>query len=341
MLSNYPFNPSKSWLLGITLAGAFVVAPLCMAYTTVGSLANSRVKPADISHLNSKLQKMAESEIQAALKKYHATSAVVAIADPKTGNLLALAEAGTGNWKSRVFAPGSTIKPFIVAAAIDAGKSSERKSYECSSPYRIEGRTFSDWSPSNKLMTLTEAFAKSSNVCLIKVAQDTGAPLIRKKLSEFGFDMNSWWDDKQSKLQLAQLSIGEIPFATIESLAKSYAILANNGSIFNKKDSAIISSATAKSVDHMLINAVTQGTGKQAAVSNWLVAGKTGTVGESSDHYAQGKHFSLFAGYIPQYAMVVIVEDGYVHYKGKILASGGDIAAPVFRKVAMNSLNHI
>ena len=121
--------------------------------------------------------------------------------------MLALAEAGSGHWKSRVFAPGSTIKPFIAAAAIDAGKAEEDRSYECHSPYRIEGQTFTDWSPSNKPMTLTEAFAKSSNVCLIKVSQETGAPLIRKKLSEFGFDMNSWWDDKQSNtLQLAQLS---------------------------------------------------------------------------------------------------------------------------------------
>ncbi|MBA2648152.1 MAG: hypothetical protein H0U75_00905 [Legionella sp.] len=63
---------------------------------------------------------------------------------------------------------------------------SEHTRYECHSPYRIEGETFSDWSPSNKPMTLTEAFAKSSNVCLIKVSQDTGAPLIRKKCLNLG-----------------------------------------------------------------------------------------------------------------------------------------------------------
>ncbi|MBA2648151.1 MAG: hypothetical protein H0U75_00900 [Legionella sp.] len=111
--------------------------------------------------------------------------------------------------------------------------------------------------------------------------------------------MSSWWDNSNgNKLQLAQLSVGEIPFATIDSLAKSYAILANSGHTFNNKNSAIISKATAKSIDHMLINAVAQGTGKSAAVSDWLVAGKTGTVGESSVNYAKGKHLSLFAGYI-------------------------------------------
>ena len=80
MLSKYPLCASKSWVLGLTIAGASVLAPICMAYTAVGSLAYFMLRPADLSHLDSKLQKIAESEIQEALKKYHATSAVIAVA---------------------------------------------------------------------------------------------------------------------------------------------------------------------------------------------------------------------------------------------------------------------
>lgn len=82
-------------------------------------------------------------EINAAVKQYHAKSGVIAIADPKTGTIIAFAESSNNknkSWVSRVFSPGSTIKPFIAAAALDAGISSATKSYDCHSPYYVEGK---------------------------------------------------------------------------------------------------------------------------------------------------------------------------------------------------------
>lgn len=186
--------------------------------------------------------------------------------------------------------------------------------------------------------SLTEAIQKSINICLIKVSQEAGAPAIRKKLTEFGFDVDSWWQTNQNDdLQLAMASLGENIPVTIESLTKSYAILANNGYPFNKANTPVVSETTRKSINRMLEKAVVNGTGKFAAIPGIAVAGKTGTVIENNERY-----LALFAGYVPadspRYAMVVVIEEGHLDNKGELLASGGELAAPVFHNVAINSL---
>lgn len=346
MLSAYPLNTAKSLLLGGVFAGVAILAQISVAYSAVGALTNSKGKEVDISHLDRKIQNIAEKEIKIAVQRYHAKSGVIAIANAKTGDIIAFAESSKNqrSWKSRVFAPGSTIKPFIAAAAIDSGSSSETKNYDCRSPYSIEGRTFTDYYVNKGPISLAEAIAKSSNLCLIKVSQETGAAVIRKKLSEFGFDMNSWWQEanQSDELQLAMVSVGENVPVTIDSLTKSYAILANKGRSFKGGEPPIISATTLSSINHILENVVINGNGKLAAIPGVSVAGKTGTVAENTD-VAQGKQLSLFAGYLPVnssgYAMVVVIEDGHLSKNGETLTSGGELAAPVFRKVAMNSLN--
>jgi beta-lactamase regulating signal transducer with metallopeptidase domain len=346
MLSNYPSKASKPWLLGIALAALSILAPIGIAYCASGSLISSKETQVDMSHLDSKLQKIAGDEIAAAIKQYHAKSGVIAIVDPTTGNIIALAETGKNkeqsSWMSRIFSPGSTIKPFIAAAAIDVGMSSESKVYDCRSPYYIEGRKFTNYDPKFNSASLSEAISKSINTCLIKVAQDSGPSVIRKKLSGFGFDMNGWWQPNQSeKLQLAKVSIGEGIPVTVVTLTKSFAILANKGHAFGTNGASVISEKTARSVTNMLEKAVQDGTGLRAAIPGISVAGKTGTVSESMN-YAKSKHLSLFAGYAPanaaRYAILVVIEDGYLSQNGKTLAAGGELAAPVFHNVVIKSL---
>ncbi len=342
MLSTYPPNASKP-LLGIALAGFSILAPICVAYSAVGSLASPKEGPIDTRHLDPRMQSIAEKEITTAVKRYQAKSGAIAIADPTTGNIIAFAEAtnnkNENSWKSRIFSPGSTIKPFIAAAAIDADSSSVTKNYDCRSPYYLEGKKFTNYDPNTNSASLTEAITQSINICLIKVSQETGAAIIRKKLTEFGFDMDSWWQANQSdNVQLAMAALGENIPVTIESLTKSYAILAHQGHSFNEGKGAVISPTTTGSIQHMLENVVTKGTGKRAAISNIAVAGKTGTVIENKE-----KHLALFAGYMPadapRYVILVVIEDGHLTRKGKTLTSGGELAAPVFRNVAMDGLN--
>ncbi|HAT8180847.1 TPA: cell division protein FtsI, partial [Legionella pneumophila] len=345
MLSAYSPNASRPLLLGIVFVGFSILAPICIAYSAAGSLTSSRAKEVDTSHLDPKMQQTAEKEITTAVKQYHAKSGVIAIADPGTGNIIAFAESsknkGLESWKSRIFSPGSTIKPFIAAAAIDAGNSYETKTYDCHSPYYIEGRKFTNYNSNVGSASLAEAIAKSINVCLIRVSQEAGAPVIRQKLIEFGFDMNTWWQaDRSDDLQLAMASLGENIPVTIESLTKSYAILANKGHSFDRGNRAIISETTTTSINHMLENAVTNGTGKLALIPGVSVAGKTGTVIENND-----KYLALFAGYVPadnpRYVLLVVIEEGYLTKNGETLTAGGELAAPIFRNIVTDVLSSV
>nr|UVT38006.1 hypothetical protein cemce18_00002 [uncultured bacterium] len=335
MLSTYPGKASKPLLAGMVFAGFAIVAPICVAYSATGLLISPQAKAVDTSNLNPKLQAIAEKEINAAVNRYHAKSGVIAIADPGTGKIIAFAESAKNSWRSRVFSPASTIKPFIAAAAIDSGHSSAAKSYDCHSPYYVEGKAFTNYDSDLGAATLTEAVAKSINVCLIKVSQETGATVIRKKLTDFGFDLSSWQTKQNQDLQLAEAALGENIPVTVETLTKSYAILANKGRLFDAKAGSAVSAATTESVTSMLESAVQNGTGKLAALPSVAVAGKTGTMVDSQDN-----RFALFAGYAPaeapRYVMLVIIENGYLNKDQQTLTSGGDLAAPVFRQVAMN-----
>ncbi len=111
--------------------------------------------------------------------------------------------------------------------------------------------------------------------------------------------------------------------------------------MYGQNAGSAISETIANSVTRMLEKAVQNGTGIQAAIPGISVAGKTGTVSENVD-VAKRTHLSLFAGYVPankpQYVMLVIIEDGYLNKHGETLASGGELAAPVFHDVAIKSL---
>ncbi|MCC2667290.1 MAG: cell division protein FtsI, partial [Gammaproteobacteria bacterium] len=141
--------------------------------------------------------------------------------------------------------------------------------------------------------------------------------------------------------QLAMVAVGGNIPVTMDSLTKSYALLANKGHPFKGEETPIISPATTTSINHILENVVINGTAKLAAIPGVRVAGKTGTVAKDNES-VKGERLALFAGFLPvnapRYAMVVIIEDGHLIQNGKTLTSGGELAAPVFRKVAMNSL---
>lgn len=340
MLTSYQGNPTQRMLLGITLAGVVVVAPICTAYAAMGTLSGSKARTLDTSAIDPSLQHLATNEIAAAVKRYHANSGAIAIVEPSTGKIIAFAEAGkvsgSQSWKSRIFTPASTIKPFIAAAAIDAGVATESTTYDCQSPYSVGGVTFTNHSPAANSRTLADAMAQSDNVCLIKVGQAMKPKALRDKLTGFGFDMDSWWrKDQSSELQLAQASIGVNVPVTLQALTKSYGMLANQG---NLSKNAIIAKPTAHSVTHMLEGVVQYGTGKPAAIKGVAVAGKSGTLEDSEG----GTHLALFAGYVPadapRYAMVVVIDGGYNMVKGEKTTAGGALAAPVFRKVVVQSL---
>ena len=351
MLSKYQSPRPTRKFFRSALAFSFVSAPLCTAYAAHGTLTNMSPDSLEASSLDPRIQKIAEQEIDDAVTRYKARSGAVVIADPKSGRILAFAERLTDerseSWKSRIFVPASTIKPFVVAAAIQAGVATESKSYDCRGPYDVDGTKFTNHDKNFGDMTLTEAVAKSGNVCMIKIGQETGSARMRKALARFGFDTDSQWrPDSSDALQLATIvALGEGVPVTFNTMIKAYSILANKGYLPNHEGA--ISEATAASVQRTMIAAVEQGIAKKAAIPGVSVAGKTGTLVESNNVRTESnveisRHLGLFAGYAPannpKFVSFVIIEDGHRPNENHEKAGGGVLAAPVFREVVRKSL---
>lgn len=338
MLSQYQVHASRKSFSQIAFITFAVLAPLCSAYAAKGALSNPTLKRSDKLTFDPRIQSIAETEIAEAVKRYRARSGAVVVADSQTGQIVAFAESGdvqgNNSWHSRLVPVASIIKPFVAAAAIEAGVASESQVYNCRSPYDVSGTKFMNYDPNVRDATMTEAIAKSINVCMIKVAQDLGSVKFRKALADFGFDVESQWrNDRSDALQLANAALGLSVPTTMETVAKAIGILANKGHIPTDSGS-VVSESSIEAVTRMLVEAVENGTGKRAAIPNVRVAGKTGTISDSQSSIA------LFAGYTPdasRLATFVLIENG--HPANNQEATGGTLAAPVFHKVTSKVLS--
>lgn len=351
MLSKYQSPLPARMLFRSALACMFVIAPICGAYAGHGTFANVNPDSLDATSLDPRIQKIAEQEIEDAVTRYKATSGAVIIADPKSGRILAFAETRTDDksesWRSRVFVPASTIKPFVVAAAIQAGVATESKKYDCRGPYDVAGTKFTNHDQTFTDLTVTQAVAKSANVCMIKIAQDTGSTRMRKSLARFGFDTDSHrHSDSSDALQLAKIvALGEGIPVTLGTMVRAYSILANKGRLPSYE--TVVSDATAASVQRTMIAAVEHGTARRAAITGVSVAGKTGTLVDETNVRIEAvgdsfRHLGLFAGYAPapnpRFVSFVIIEDGRRADDDDQKSGGGVLAAPVFREVVRKSL---
>lgn len=339
MLPNYKNYRSSKILFGSVLAISTIsiIGPLTTAYAAKALISSGdsiALSSIDTSSINPKIQAIAFNEISRTVNKSHATSGAIVIADAHTGKVLAFAEAGkiekNNSWTSRIFNPASTIKPFIAAAAIDSGIASESTMYDCHGPFEVDGKQFTNNNLKIGSLSLADAIANSVNICMIKVAQQTGSTKSRQILSRFGFDMNAAWDKNNSDtLNLANAVMGSSIPVTLATLTHAYTMLANKGHSASAHSENAVSETTAMSVTRLLEKVVDKGTGKQAAISNVSVAGKTGTL--SND--AHTLSLALFAGYVPanspRYVSIVVLENAKVN--GSLTkANGGNIAAPTF-----------
>lgn len=345
MLSHYRSAASRRTIVG-ALAGAFMITALLgLAYATQGTLAPRDVPSLDLSQLDPRLQRIAEVEVKEALTQFKAKSVAVVVAQPQTGTVVAFAEAHSEpkaeTWAKRVFAPGSTSKPFVVAAALDSGAVSEDQIFDCQHPYEVGGHKFNNHQGNEglKKVSTTEAIAQSVSVCTIKMAQATGKERVRHTLQQFGVD---WKDEKPSQgkelsADDATAVLGMTPSASLASMIRAYSMLANHGRSLASPPDQVISRKTADAIARMLVAAVDHGTGRRATLSGVAVAGKTGTVTtshlQSKESDANGPLMAMFGGFAPAGAPRLVA---FVIIEGE--AAGGAVAAPTFREVMGQSL---
>lgn len=319
---------------------------------------------------DARLQTLAYRSLKKMRARHKAKSASAVVIDVKTGEVLAMVNQPgfnpNGNRSNRggrlrnraltdSFEPGSTMKPFIVAAGLEEGVVTPTSKIDTSPGYYHIGRNIVRDHNNNGVIDLETLLRKSSNVGASKIAMQIDSEDLYEFVSGLGFgnasslgfpgeasgQLNNY--QRWAKIDQATLSFGYGLSVNALQLAQAYAVLANGGiyksATFFKNDESVashrvMSKQTAAHVLGMLESVVSEtGTAPQAAVAGFRMAGKTGTVKKySAEGYADDRYRSVFAGVgplgSPRFAMVVVVDEPSA---GKFY--GGDVAAPVFSEV--------
>ncbi len=330
-------------------------------------------KPIYLS-IDRRIQYLAYRSLKSAVKKHKAIAGSAVVLDVHTGEVLAMVNQPSFNANDRsqlrpgvyrnrsvtdVFEPGSTVKPFTVAAALETGRWHEKDNVKTAPGYyKVQGNTIKDIRNYGKI-NLEEIILKSSNVGISKVALslDPEQQLGMYLNLGFGSESGSGFPGERagnlrtgqlSDFERATMSFGYSMSVTPLQLARAYSAIAADGEIypvsFLRRDEAVdgervMSEKTARKVRKMMQRVVSpEGTANSAAIANYTVAGKTGTVHKFvSGGYADDRYLSVFAGIAPankpRIAMVVMLNEPR---RGEYF--GGKVAAPVFSKVISGAL---
>jgi cell division protein FtsI (penicillin-binding protein 3) len=275
-----------------------------------------------------------------------------------------------------VFEPGSTNKTITAAAALEHGvRTPKTETIVPDSLPLCPEKTFHDsHSHAPELMTFADIVAKSSNVGTIMTARDLGRDRLYQAQVDFGYGRRSGVDlpgESPGILRppqswyctdLGTNAIGQGVAVTVLQMASVYATVANNGVLRpptllrgmvdahgrvakaeRKPGRRVLSARTARTLSRILEGVVEDGgTGTEAALEEWRVAGKTGTARKpDTEHggYLPGAYVGSFIGFAPAERPAVVVAvaidqptRGYY---------GGSVAAPVFREVTASALRRL
>jgi len=321
-----------------------------------------------------RLQYLAYRELKAVIGDSGARWGSVVVLDPRTGEVLAMVNQPSynpnaersqyrpENFRNRavtdMFEPGSSFKPFVMAAALESGDFSPRTLIDTGA-ISINDRVIADPQPFGRI-SLTTVLAKSSNVGAARVALTREPKAISDVLTGFGIgrltdsafpgESAGRLDDPKHWSTIGQttLSYGYGVAVTTLQLARAYAAIAADGVLrpvsLLRLDEAppgerVISADTAADLTLMLEAVVSpDGTGYRAAVRNFHVAGKTGTTQKAGvGGYDEERHGAIFGGFAPatepRLVVVVMIDEpqGAAYH-------GGDIAAPVFANIVSGAL---
>lgn len=324
--------------------------------------------------LDQRIQTLAYEALNKAVNYHKAKSGTVVVLDAQTGEILALVNSpaydpndpGSASSEQRrnravtdMIEPGSAMKPFTIAKALDAGKVNLTQQFN-TNPYKIGPATVQD-THVYPTLTLRGIIQKSSNVGTSKLS----AMFKPKEMYDYyhdlgvGVRMHSGFPGETAGLlrnwkrwqpiEQATMSFGYGLQLSLLQLARAYTVLTHDGELlpvsFEKqavapKGKRILKASTARQVRQLMV-AVTEegGTGTAGAVEGFDVAAKTGTARKLvGGHYVDNKHVATFIGFAPAQKPRVIVAvtvdepsvNGYY---------GGVVAGPVFKSVMSGSLN--
>ncbi|MBY0575989.1 MAG: penicillin-binding protein 2 [Gallionellaceae bacterium] len=328
--------------------------------------------------LDGKVQHLAYRELEDAIRQHHAKAGAVVVLDAKSGEVLALANYPGYNPNNRgkasakamrnraiadLFEPGSTMKPFTVATAIERGKVHPETVINTEHGVMTVGNKKIHDSHPESMLTVAQVIQKSSNVGAAKMALSLEPQTLWQSLSDSGFGAqtgSNFPGEASGKLrdpktwrpiEQATMSYGHGLSVNLLQLARAYTVFANNGELkpvsLLRLDTPVVgrkvfSDGTAQALRDMLeLVVMPGGTAPLAQVSGYRVAGKTGTAHKLEGGRYVNRYVASFVGFAPAsnprlVVAVMIDEPSNGQYYG------GLVAAPVFSKVtgaALRALN--
>jgi cell division protein FtsI (penicillin-binding protein 3) len=337
------------------------------------------------------IQYTTEKVLAETVNTYSAQSGMAVVMAPATGAVLALANYPVFNpnsfrsfksklWRNRTvtdtFEPGSTLKLFNAAAALESGLCSARTIFFCENGrYRIGGNVVHDaGSHAYGWLSLNQIIKYSSNIGAVKISEMIGAKTLYQTLSNFGFGQKTGIDcpaeasgtlmpyKKWTKIDAGAIAFGQGISVSAIQLITAVCALANKGILmkphivhsivdpaghvlyrhFPTPVRRAVSANTAQAVMKMMQLAVSEGgTGTNAALEGYSVGGKTGTAQKinSKGKYDSSKHISSFLGVAPAAhpeIAILVIID-----EPQNEHYGGVVAAPAFRKIAREILDYL
>ena len=324
--------------------------------------------------IDAKIQYLTFDALRDAVREHRAKAGAAVVIDARSGEVLALT-----NWptydpnrrdrlsgerlRNRVFTdtfePGSTMKPFTAALALELGKVRPETPIDTApGRMRIGGHTIGDTRP-HGVLTVEQVVQKSSNIGTVKLALDMPAREMWEFYTALGFGQaprtgfpgavagrvrpyRSW-----KPIEQATMSYGHGMSVSLLQLARAYSVFARDGdlvpiSMFRTQGRVagepVIKPATARAVRHMLEMASgPEGTAPRAQIAGYRVAGKTGTAHKQENGRYVSKYVSSFVGFAPasdpRVIIAVMIDEPSAgkHY-------GGQVAAPVFARIAGDAL---
>jgi cell division protein FtsI (penicillin-binding protein 3) len=333
--------------------------------------------------LDARIQDRAEQALEEVGAKYHPKSASAVVLDPRTNEVLAMANwprtdadnpggapasAQQNHATGFVYEPGSTMKAFTVAGALQDGLITTDTAFNLPSEIHLYDRTIgnSHWRPPATLTT-AQILQQSDNVGAITIGLKLGATRFDHWVRQFGFGRPTGIDlpgeergiqppvGKYSGSSMGNLPIGQGESVTPLQIATAYSAIANGGIlrpahvvrriggklVRTPRGKRIISAQTAAQLRTMLEGVLAAGgTASEVVIPGYKLAGKTGTANKV-DHgkYSDTKYDASFVGFAPAQHPRLLVSVMVDEPQGDIY--GGSVAAPAFGKIAAFALQYL
>ncbi len=325
--------------------------------------------------IDAKIQHVAFQRLKDAVLTHRAKSGSAVVIDVQTGEVLALANYPSYDPTDRknlsgaqlrnraltdTFEPGSTVKPFVAALALQSGRVTPQTEIDVSrGSMQVSGFTIRD-SGNHKKLTVAEVVQKSSNIGTVRLAMQMPPREMWELYSQIGFGQkpelqfpgavsgrlrpHKTW----RPIEQATMSYGYGLSASLFQIARAYTVFARDGEVtpvtMLKQPKPmpgvrVMDAKTAREVRQMLQMAATvDGTARHAMTMGYSVGGKTGTAfKQEGDGYSKDKYRSWFVGIAPinnpRVVVAVMVDE-----PGTKQHTGGDVAAPVFSQVVQQAL---